>query len=137
MLSLDRGLFQGDEVPEVTHAILNPPYRKIATRSRERILLNSLGMETSNLYAAFVWLAFRRLAEGGELAAITPRSFCNGPYFRQFNGHTQVNASDLRAFRYPDAAALEKLGKAALDDGDQAAIDLAMSGILGAPTFTA
>jgi len=82
--SMDSGLFQGDESPGVTHAILNPPYRKIATRSRERILLNSLGMETSNLYAAFVWLAFRRLVSGGELSAITPRSFCNGPYFREF-----------------------------------------------------
>ena len=82
--SLDGGLFQGDEAPGVTHAILNPPYRKIAIRSRERMLLNSLGMETSNLYAAFVWLALRQLVEGGELAAITPRSFCNGPYFRDF-----------------------------------------------------
>jgi hypothetical protein len=56
-------------------------------------------------------------------------------YFRQFNGHTQVNASDLRAFRYPDAANLEQLGKATLDDGDQTAIDLAMARLLGAPSL--
>lgn len=55
-------------------------------------------------------------------------------YFRQFNGHTQVNATDLRAFRYPDAAGLEILGKAKLDDGDQRAIDLAMAELLGAPS---
>lgn len=82
--ALDTGLFGKCHKPSVTHAILNPPYRKIATRSRERVLLKSLGMETSNLYASFVWLALRQLADKGELAAITPRSFCNGPYFREF-----------------------------------------------------
>ncbi|MCU0797535.1 MAG: Eco57I restriction-modification methylase domain-containing protein [Akkermansiaceae bacterium] len=82
--ALDPGLFGTGEVATVTHAILNPPYRKIVTRSRERQLLNSLGMETSNLYAAFVWLALRQLVDCGELSAIVPRSFCNGPYFRDF-----------------------------------------------------
>jgi adenine-specific DNA-methyltransferase len=82
--ALDGGLFGDAGPPTVTHAILNPPYRKIATRSRERMLLNSLGMETSNLYAAFVWFALCQLVDGGELSAITPRSFCNGPYFRDF-----------------------------------------------------
>jgi len=32
-------------------------------------------------------------------------------YFRQFNGHTQVNAADLRSLRYPDRATLERLGR--------------------------
>ena len=80
--ALDPGLFGIPQASEVTHAILNPPYRKIATRSRERMLLASIGIETTNLYAAFVWLALRQLAPGGELTAITPRSVCNGPYFR-------------------------------------------------------
>jgi len=31
-------------------------------------------------------------------------------YFRTFSGHTQVNASDLRALRYPSLAALQALG---------------------------
>jgi len=31
-------------------------------------------------------------------------------FFRQFNGHTQVNAGDLRSLRYPDRAALDRLG---------------------------
>lgn len=82
--ALDPGLFGSLEVPSVTHAILNPPYRKITTDSRARRLLASLGIETSNLYSAFVSLALRQLARDGELVAITPRSFCNGPYFRSF-----------------------------------------------------
>ncbi len=32
-------------------------------------------------------------------------------YFRQFNGHTQVNATDLRSLKYPSCAALEALGQ--------------------------
>jgi adenine-specific DNA-methyltransferase len=65
-------------------AILNPPYRKIRSESRERALLRSVGIEASNLYAGFVALAARLLEDGGEMVAITPRSFCNGPYFKPF-----------------------------------------------------
>ena len=32
-------------------------------------------------------------------------------YFRQFNGHTQVNATDLRTLPFPTRAALESLGR--------------------------
>lgn len=42
------------------------------------------GIETSNLYTAFLALTARLLEPGGELTAITPRSFCNGSYFRSF-----------------------------------------------------
>ena len=31
-------------------------------------------------------------------------------YFRQFSGHTQVNATDLRTLRYPSLDALARLG---------------------------
>ncbi len=65
-------------------AILNPPYRKIGTDSRERRLLRKIGVETSNLYAGFLAVTARLLANGGEMVAITPRSFCNGPYFEPF-----------------------------------------------------
>jgi adenine-specific DNA-methyltransferase len=50
----------------------------------ERALLSSVNIETGNLYSAFVALAIKQLAVGGELVAITPRSFCNGPYFNDF-----------------------------------------------------
>jgi adenine-specific DNA-methyltransferase len=64
--------------------ILNPPYKKINASSRTRKLLRRLGIETSNWYSAFLWLSFRLLEPGGELISITPRSFCNGPYFKPF-----------------------------------------------------
>jgi adenine-specific DNA-methyltransferase len=37
-----------------------------------------------NLYSAFVALAVALAAPGGQIVAIIPRSFCNGPYYRPF-----------------------------------------------------
>jgi adenine-specific DNA-methyltransferase len=67
-----------------THAILNPPYKKINGETNIRSMLYSAGLEVANLYAAFVWLSVRLLEPGGQIVAITPRSFCNGPYFKKF-----------------------------------------------------
>jgi adenine-specific DNA-methyltransferase len=69
---------------DFTHAILNPPYKKMRSDGAHRLLLRSIGIETVNLYAAFVAIALKMLRPGGELVAITPRSFCNGPYFKPF-----------------------------------------------------
>lgn len=78
------GGFFVEDAPRFDAAIVNPPYRKIATNSRERRDLSVLGIETSNLYTGFLALISRRLSHGGQLVAITPRSFCNGPYFKSF-----------------------------------------------------
>ena len=75
---------QFDSDNAYTHAILNPPYKKIGTNSRHRKLLRLVGIETVNLYTAFVALAVLLMAKGGEIVAIIPRSFCNGSYYRPF-----------------------------------------------------
>ena len=67
-----------------THVILNPPYKKINTQTAMSRMLYSAGIEVANLYAVFVWLSMRFLEPGGQMVAITPRSFCNGPYFKKF-----------------------------------------------------
>ncbi|MFM9966858.1 MAG: Eco57I restriction-modification methylase domain-containing protein [Burkholderiales bacterium] len=77
------GLFETSP-PQFDAAIVNPPYRKIGTDSVERRALHSIGVETSNLYTGFIALIHRLLVPGGQIVAITPRSFCNGPYFRTF-----------------------------------------------------
>ena len=108
---LDSGSLFATDRPAYTSVILNPPYRKISTRSRERALLRSIGMETSNLYTGFLAIATRLLIDGGELVAITPRSFCNGPYFKPFRldflqtmtlQHIHVFRSRTDAFRDDD-----------------------------------
>lgn len=67
-----------------SHVIMNPPYKKIASSSEHRKALRAAGVETVNLYTGFVALAIRLLRPGGELVAIIPRSFCNGPYYQPF-----------------------------------------------------
>ncbi len=79
--------------PRFTHAILNPPYKKIGSHSRQRLLLRQAGIETVNLYSAFVALAVAMLEPGGQLVAIVPRSFCNGPYYRPFREFILARAS--------------------------------------------
>lgn len=91
-----------------THAILNPPYKKINSRSAHRLALRTVGIETVNLYSAFVALAVGEAAPGGQIVAIIPRSFCNGPYYRPFRDfileraairHMHLFESRNKAFR--------------------------------------
>ncbi|MDN8003130.1 Eco57I restriction-modification methylase domain-containing protein [Burkholderia multivorans] len=77
-------LFSVKQVTGYTHAILNPPYKKINSNSAHRLALRRVGIETVNLYSAFVALAVAQAAPGGQVVAIIPRSFCNGPYYRPF-----------------------------------------------------
>jgi adenine-specific DNA-methyltransferase len=100
---------------QFTHAIINPPYKKINTGSRHRLLLRQVGIETVNLYTAFVALSLALLRPGGQLVAIIPRSFCNGPYYRPFREflleraairHMHLFASRDKAFQ--DDAVLQE-----------------------------
>jgi tRNA1(Val) A37 N6-methylase TrmN6 len=94
-LSVDRHIYHADFIERATmlvlrkqrpftHAILNPPYKKINSGSLHRAFLRDVGIETVNLYTAFVALSVALLQPGGTLVAIIPRSFCNGPYYRPF-----------------------------------------------------
>jgi len=80
-------------LPKYTHAILNPPYRKIRSNSTYRNELRKVGIETVNLYSAFVALALSLLKKNGQLVAIIPRSFCNGPYFLPFRKYILEHAA--------------------------------------------
>jgi adenine-specific DNA-methyltransferase len=64
--------------------IMNPPYRKLGRRSAERLALAAEGVDCSNLYTAFLAIGANALKAHGQLVAITPRSFANGPYFDEF-----------------------------------------------------
>jgi adenine-specific DNA-methyltransferase len=97
--------------PAYTHAIINPPYKKINSDSQHRLLLRKLGVEVVNLYAAFVAVAARLLIDGGEAVAILPRSFCNGTYYRPFREfllsscaieHVHLFESRSQAFKEDD-----------------------------------
>lgn len=65
-------------------AIQNPPYFKIQSKSKTRQLIARLGVETTNIYTGFLAASVQLLGPEGQLIAITPRSFFNGTYFRDF-----------------------------------------------------
>ncbi len=81
--TLEGNLFS-PPIERYSHAILNPPYKKINSNSTHRLALRRVGIETVNLYSAFIALAVAQAAPGGQIVAIIPRSFCNGPYYRPF-----------------------------------------------------
>lgn len=87
------GSFFAEPLPRYTHAILNPPYKKIRSDSAHRSALRRAGIETVNLYSAFVALAVSLLDDHGQLVAIIPRSFCNGPYYRPFREHILAHSA--------------------------------------------
>lgn len=98
-----------------THAILNPPYRKINVGTPHRNLLSEVGIETVNLYSAFVALAIERMEQGGQIVAIIPRSFCNGPYYKPFRKFLfertalkQIHLFDSRTSAFSDDAVLQE-----------------------------
>lgn len=67
--------------PVYDRVILNPPYKKMA---RDDFRQRALPVRSPNLYTAFMMIAARSLAQGGECVAIVPRSWTNGQYFHPF-----------------------------------------------------
>jgi adenine-specific DNA-methyltransferase len=64
--------------------LMNPPYAKLAKNSPQARAFAEIVHGQPNVYALFMAAAVELLRPGGELIAITPRSFCNGLYFREF-----------------------------------------------------
>ncbi len=80
---LEQGLF-APALKTFNAAIVNPPYAKLRTGSPAHRRLQAVGIDVTNLYSGFLALLSRLLEADGEMVAIVPRSFCNGPYFRAF-----------------------------------------------------
>lgn len=98
-----------------THAILNPPYSKIGSSSKTRQLLQRIGLETSNIYTGFLAAAMLLLQPPGEMVSLTPRSFCNGPYFRPFRklflqhmSLCKIHSFESRSHVFRDDAVLQE-----------------------------
>jgi adenine-specific DNA-methyltransferase len=109
------GLFDAGKAERFNFAIQNPPYYKINAGSRNRRVLQRLGIETSNIYTGFLAVTAMLLEEGGELIAITPRSFCNGSYFRAFRQSflksmtlRQIHCFDSRQQAFKDDSVLQE-----------------------------
>ena len=95
--------------------IENPPYGKLAVSSPHRKALRAAGLDAPNLYAAFLSLSIAALKSGGQLAAITPRSFFNGPYFGSFRSYfldslalNRIHVFDSRSNVFADTGVLQE-----------------------------
>ncbi|MEC1636413.1 Eco57I restriction-modification methylase domain-containing protein [Bacillus mojavensis] len=73
------------------YIIINPPYKKMNTDSFHKKLITTIGIDVPNYYAAFVSLSIRLLSKNAQLVFITPRSFCNGQYFKSFRNDLLKN----------------------------------------------
>ena len=74
-----------------------------------------IGLETSNLYAAFLAVAAELLKPEGELVAIVPRSFANGTYFTPFRqrftetvAFHHIHVYESRSKAFADDAVLQE-----------------------------
>ena len=82
-------------------AILNPPYMKLGASDPCRgMVRRHHGVDCPNLYAAFLAVAVALLRDGGQLVAITPRSFANGLYFTDFRRQLTDAASFRRVILF-------------------------------------
>ncbi|MGD0516040.1 MAG: Eco57I restriction-modification methylase domain-containing protein [Thermoguttaceae bacterium] len=89
--------------------IMNPPYFKVRKDSEHAKLMKKIVHGQPNMYTFFMALAAQLLKEGGEIVSITPRSFCNGAYFRSFRrwffhrvalDHIHIFESRTEAFKH-------------------------------------
>ena len=103
------------EKPAYTHVIMNPPYKKIRTASREREVTKAFGLETVNLYTAFMGAAIVSTVDGGRIVAIVPRSFCNGVYYKPFRSFLlkrcaieRIHLFDSRNTAFKDESVLQE-----------------------------
>ncbi len=108
-------LVTGNRSPGYTHAILNPPYKKINAGSPHRMLMRKLGLETTNLYACFLACTVALCTPGAQVVAIIPRSFMNGLYFKPFRywlldrvALTHIHVFDRRDAAFKDDEVLQE-----------------------------
>lgn len=95
--------------------IENPPYGKLGATSAHRRALRAAGVDAPNLYAGFLALSVIALRPGGQVVAITPRSFFNGPYFSEFRsylldtiGLDRIHVFDSRSTVFADTGVLQE-----------------------------
>lgn len=73
-----------------SHIIMNPPYERVRRGTDARQLLDIAGVRTSNMYSAFLWLAFDLLEEGGQIVAVVPRSILSGVLYTDARKHLEL-----------------------------------------------
>lgn len=114
-IAASTGLSPDERLTGVDLVVQNPPYAKLAASSAARAAVRKTGTDAPNLYAAFLALAAATLNTNGQLVAITPRSFCNGPYFSAFRSYLlnqialdRVHVFESRSTVFADTGVLQE-----------------------------
>jgi adenine-specific DNA-methyltransferase len=109
------GLSPDSRLHDFDIVIQNPPYAKLAASSATREAVREVGADAPNLYAAFLALGAAALVPGGQLVAITPRAFCNGPYFGAFRSFLlkllaldRIHVFESRSIVFADTGVLQE-----------------------------
>lgn len=99
-------LFRETPIDAFDLAIMNPPYFKVRKDSEMARAMAHVVYGQPNVYAFFMAVAAELLAAGGELVAITPRSYFNGPYFKRFRKwfFDRMTARRIHIFESRDTA---------------------------------
>lgn len=77
-------LFRPPPADLFNFVIMNPPYFKVRKDSEAARAMAHVVYGQPNIYAFFMAVAADLLAHSGQMVAITPRSYFNGPYFKRF-----------------------------------------------------
>ncbi len=70
--------------PGFSLVISNPPYFKVSKSDPRVAVMQEIVHGQPNIYMLFMAAAAEMLCSDGQMVFITPRSFCSGPYFKQF-----------------------------------------------------
>jgi adenine-specific DNA-methyltransferase len=110
-----RSLFDAEAQPRFQLVIMNPPYFKLRKASEHARAMSHIVHGQPNIYALFMAVATDLLIAGGEMVAITPRSYFNGPYFRLFRkwyfdrmAARQIHVFESRAAAFRTAEVLQE-----------------------------
>ena len=114
-IAASTGIARDERLTGFDLVIQNPPYAKLAASSAARLAVRQAGVDAPNLYAAFLALGTNALDSHGQLVAITPRSFCNGPYFGAFRAYMldqlaldRIHVFESRSTVFADTGVLQE-----------------------------
>jgi len=115
LANTQKTLFDAGPAPAFHLAILNPPYYKVRKESAQAMAMEHVVHGQPNIYALFMAVAGDLLLPGGEMVAITPRSYFNGPYFKRFRKWyfdrltaRQIHVFESRTAAFRDDAVLQE-----------------------------